>query len=132
MNMTSGTAYDLTIGSGTLNLSGGSLTAPNALFPIQMDSGIGALNVYGSGLSFVPSTVGAPNGTVVTGISGTLLDGSTIDVNVLVNGFSSYDINLFNVPEPSTLAMALIASAVGIGCAARRHFGAVSFGRWGG
>ncbi len=45
----------------------------------------------------------------------------------------SYEINLINsIPEPSTLAMAPTAAAVGIRCAARRHSGAVSFGRWGG
>ena len=66
------------------------------------------------------------------GISGTLLDGSTLDANVEYLTALGYDINLINVPEPSTFVLALIASVVGIGCAARRYFSAVSFGRSGG
>ena len=103
----------LIIDSGTVNLSGGSLTGPA---DEQILYSTGTLNVYGSGLSFVPATSDHPNPDSVIGISGTLLDGSTFDVNVEYTTAIGYDINLINVPEPSTFVLALIASVVGIGC----------------
>ena len=120
VNMTSGTVGYAYLGAGTFNLEGGSITGPENM---QIGYASGTLNVYGSGLSFFPSSAPPLDGSYsVIGISGTLLDGSTLNVNVEYTTSIGYDINLINVPEPSTFVLALIASVVGIGCAARRRF----------
>ena len=53
MNVTGGTVDSLDVNSGTMNLSGGSITGqPDE----QISFSGGTLNVYGSGLSFFPSS----------------------------------------------------------------------------
>lgn len=84
-------------GDFVLDVTGGTFSTTNPLLPdIALESS-SVLNVYGTGLSF--------DGTDLTG---TLLDGSPIDVRVLIN--DNAQLNLVNVvPTPSALGAASIA-----------------------
>lgn len=80
-----------------IDLRGGSF-APGATFCVGDSS---KLNVYGTDLSF--TNMGGEG--VVTGLlTGTLLDGSELSVEILLGGSmrDPGELHLFNVPEPTT------------------------------
>jgi hypothetical protein len=80
-------------GSGAFDILGGQFGAGNAN-PLWWLGGGQILNVHGSDLVFA-------NGR----LTGSLLDGSNINVGVTFSQLFTGQLNLYNVPEPGTLAL---------------------------